>query len=155
MSDSTNINNELDQYGVWVKNPPHTESLEDSLPDFSFLENTAAQDEQLTFENDDTALSADELLNITNSISTEEVAEETPAPEATDEVSLDDFMSDDFSILNVCAVMGTPYKSVGTAGIKKVEKWNYQCTGCLKWYKEKQDECPICGSPMRAHRKKR
>lgn len=63
-------------------------------------------------------------------------------------------LSDDFSILNLCTVMGIPNRSVGTGGIKKVEKWNYQCIGCMKWFKEKQDECPICGSPMRAHRKR-
>ena len=63
-------------------------------------------------------------------------------------------LSDDFSILNVCARMGIKNRSVGTAGIKKIEKWNYQCIGCKKWFKEKSEECPICGSPMRAHRKK-
>ena len=62
-------------------------------------------------------------------------------------------LSDDFSIQNVCTRLGIPYKPVGTKGIKKVEKWNYQCIGCKKWYKEKMDECPICGSPMKAHRK--
>ena len=62
--------------------------------------------------------------------------------------------SDDYSIENVCARLGLDYRSVGTGGIKKVEKWNYQCIGCKKWYKEKMDECPICGSPMKAHRKK-
>lgn len=62
--------------------------------------------------------------------------------------------SDDFSIQNVCARMGIDYKAIGTKGIKKVERWNYQCIGCKKWYKEKMDECPICGSPMRSHRKR-
>ena len=62
--------------------------------------------------------------------------------------------SDDFSIENVCARLNIAYRSVGTGGIKKVEKWNYQCIGCKKWYKEKMDECPICGSPMKAHRKR-
>ena len=62
--------------------------------------------------------------------------------------------SDDYSIENVCTRLGIQYRPVGTGGIKKVEKWNYQCIGCKKWYKEKMDECPICGSPMKAHRKK-
>ena len=61
--------------------------------------------------------------------------------------------SDDYSIENVCTRLGIQYRPVGTGGIKKVEKWNYQCIGCKKWYKEKMDECPICGSPMKAHRK--
>ena len=63
-------------------------------------------------------------------------------------------MSDDFSILNLCTVMGIENVPVGTQGIKRVEKWNYRCIGCGKWFKEKADECPICGSPMRAHRKR-
>ena len=62
--------------------------------------------------------------------------------------------SDDYSIENVCTRLGIQYRPVGTGGIRKVEKWNYQCIGCKKWYKEKMDECPICGSPMKAHRKK-
>lgn len=63
-------------------------------------------------------------------------------------------LSDDFSIENVCSKLGIQYRPVGTGGIKKVEKWNYQCIGCKKWFKEKMPECPICGSPMKAHRKK-
>ena len=62
--------------------------------------------------------------------------------------------SDDYSIENICTRLGIQYRPVGTGGIRKVEKWNYQCIGCKKWYKEKMDECPICGSPMKAHRKK-
>jgi len=63
-------------------------------------------------------------------------------------------LTDDFSIQNVCSIMKIEYRSVGTPGIKKVEKWNYRCIGCGKWYKEKMNDCPICGSPMKAHRKK-
>jgi len=63
-------------------------------------------------------------------------------------------MTDDFSIQNVCSIMGIEYKPVGTEGIKRVEKWNYRCNGCGKWYKEKADDCPICGSSMKAYRKR-
>ena len=62
--------------------------------------------------------------------------------------------SDDYSIENVCTRLGIQYRPVGTGGIRKVETWNYQCIGCKKWFKEKMDECPICGSPMKAHRKR-
>ncbi|MCL2785629.1 MAG: nucleic acid-binding protein [Methanomassiliicoccaceae archaeon] len=62
--------------------------------------------------------------------------------------------TDDFSIQNVCGIMGIEYRSVGTGGIKKIEKWNYRCVGCGRWYKEKSDDCPVCGSSMRAHRKR-
>jgi UPF0271 protein len=63
-------------------------------------------------------------------------------------------LSDDYSIQNTARAMGIPCRGVGQAGITRKEKWNYQCTGCGKWYKEKLDECPICGSPLRAHRKR-
>jgi UPF0271 protein len=62
--------------------------------------------------------------------------------------------TDDYSIQNVASMLGIPYRAVGMAGIKKVVKWNYQCMGCKKWYKEKQPDCPICGSQMKACRRK-
>ncbi|MDR1405076.1 MAG: nucleic acid-binding protein [Candidatus Methanoplasma sp.] len=63
-------------------------------------------------------------------------------------------LSDDYSIQNVSKIMGMPFRSVGTKGITKTEKWNYRCVGCGKWFKERPDECPICGSGMKACRKK-
>lgn len=64
-------------------------------------------------------------------------------------------LSDDYSIQNVARVLGLGFRPVGTKGISKVAKWNYRCVGCGKWYKEKYPECPVCGSSMRACRKKR
>ncbi|MDR2866044.1 MAG: nucleic acid-binding protein [Methanomassiliicoccaceae archaeon] len=63
-------------------------------------------------------------------------------------------LTDDFSIQNVCSIMHIEYRPVGMKGIKKVEKWNYRCNGCGKWYKEKQNDCPVCGSSMKACRKR-
>ena len=63
-------------------------------------------------------------------------------------------LTDDYSIQNVAKSMGIPYRSVGTKGIKKKFRWNYRCIGCGKWYKERLEECLICGSGMKAHRKK-
>ncbi|MDR0778093.1 MAG: nucleic acid-binding protein [Methanomassiliicoccaceae archaeon] len=63
-------------------------------------------------------------------------------------------LTDDYSIQNVCKIMGIEYRPVGTEGIKKTEKWNYRCNGCGKWYPEKMNDCPICGSSMKAHRKR-
>lgn len=63
-------------------------------------------------------------------------------------------LTDDYSIQNTARIMGIPYRAVGQNGIKKVEKWNYRCNGCGKWFKEKADECPICGSSMRSYRKR-
>ncbi|MDR3205577.1 MAG: nucleic acid-binding protein [Candidatus Methanoplasma sp.] len=62
-------------------------------------------------------------------------------------------LSDDYSIQNVAAILGIDYKGVGMASIKKVEKWNYKCVGCGKWFKEKSSECPICGSAMKGFRR--
>ena len=62
-------------------------------------------------------------------------------------------LTDDYSIQNTAKIMGIPYRAVGQTGIKKVEKWNYRCNGCGKWFKEKSEECPICGSSMRSYRK--
>ncbi len=63
-------------------------------------------------------------------------------------------LSDDYSIQNVARIMGIGFRPVGMKGIQKVYRWNYQCIGCRKWYKEKMAECPICGSPMKACRHK-
>ena len=41
-------------------------------------------------------------------------------------------LSDDYSIQNVARILGIPFRAVGTAGIRKVAKWNYQCIGCKK-----------------------
>lgn len=62
--------------------------------------------------------------------------------------------SDDYSIQNVAKIMGLGFRPIGMKGIEKVVKWNYKCIGCGKWFKEKQPDCPICGSPMKACRKK-
>ncbi|MDR3074791.1 MAG: nucleic acid-binding protein [Candidatus Methanoplasma sp.] len=63
-------------------------------------------------------------------------------------------LSDDYSIQNVSRIMGIPFRPVGMKGIDKVEKWNYRCKGCGKWFKEKSDECPVCGHGMKACRKR-
>jgi len=63
-------------------------------------------------------------------------------------------LSDDYSIQNVSKIIGIPFRAVGMKEITKVEKWNYKCTGCGKWFKENMPECPICGHEMRSHRKR-
>jgi UPF0271 protein len=63
-------------------------------------------------------------------------------------------LTDDYSIQNVSKILGVEYRPVGTSGIKKVEKWNYRCSGCGKWFKENVNECPICGHSARPYRKR-
>ena len=65
-----------------------------------------------------------------------------------------EILTDDYSIQNVASILNIPYRPVGMQGIKKVEKWNYRCVGCGKWYKEDVKECSICGHSLRSHRKK-
>lgn len=117
MSDSNNTN-ELDSYGVWVKTPPKTVDssnetspadtldLNNDLPDFSDLD---VIDEPLTdsvdYDNNDTALSAEELSAIAGvtSDTTEEIEmpesfeniTETPVEPSSsgeEEISLDEFL---------------------------------------------------------------
>lgn len=64
-------------------------------------------------------------------------------------------LSDDYSIQNTAHVLGLECRPVGTKGITKVAKWSYRCIGCGKWYKQTMPECPICGSALRACRRKR
>lgn len=92
MSDSTDNTNELDSYGVWVKNTPaaddsNTNSPDDfnfsdslDIPDFEesqseeinsdfsdiFSDQTAVEEPSMDTDSNDTTLTSDELLNITN-----------------------------------------------------------------------------------------
>jgi hypothetical protein len=101
MSDSKDTN-ELDSYGVWVKTPPKTvdsstadtnQNLDDfnldtDLPDFSDLD---VIDEPVTedYDNNDTALSAEELSAITGV--TQDTAEEAQETSEITESSVPDF----------------------------------------------------------------
>ena len=109
MKDSTDKNNELDQYGVWVKTPPHSadansaphtsESIDETLPDFSFLDTPSESAEDASkdkpFEQEDTSLTPDELSHITGSVAQSEPAEEHKSGE--EEISLDDFITGGFT----------------------------------------------------------
>src|SRR5574344_1641141 len=117
MKDTTDKNNELDQYGVWVKTPPHStdtgsttpdassSEVDSLLPDFSFMDadSSTASDDTLpkTFETDETSLTPDELSHITGSVSTDSTTPtETAEPVASsgeEEISLDDFITGGFS----------------------------------------------------------
>ena len=107
MSDSTENTNELDSYGVWVKNSKQEEPADDlnftdslDLPDFeestdldeADFSDMFKEDDTLNLDSsqDDTTLTDDELLNITNGDGIE-IAEE---PFAEEEQSLDDISFD-------------------------------------------------------------
>ncbi|NLU46052.1 MAG: nucleic acid-binding protein [Euryarchaeota archaeon] len=63
-------------------------------------------------------------------------------------------LTDDYSIQNVARLMSVPFRPVGQTGITRTERWNYRCVGCGRWYKEKLDDCPVCGSGMKGFRKR-
>jgi pilus assembly protein FimV len=125
MTDSTDNTKGLDSYGVWVKRPVEntdtsprktTAQFEDfnldaDLPDFSTLDDNLSSDPDAG--PDDTMLTSDELLNITEE--TENIpqspsqpvsgtdsdvpvlSESIPEAQEEKEISLDDFMNEDFS----------------------------------------------------------
>lgn len=61
-------------------------------------------------------------------------------------------VSDDYSIENICSYAGIDFLPVSTKGIKRVFKYRYRCTGCGRYYKRCYEECPVCGSTLRARR---
>lgn len=108
MKDTTDKNNELDQYGVWVKTPPHTSSdapsaNQDSiLPDFSFMDADATSSPSSnsnTFDTDETSLTPDELSRITGSVDDTAKQKDSDDQSSTkeEEISLDDFITGGFS----------------------------------------------------------
>ncbi len=57
-------------------------------------------------------------------------------------------VTDDYSIQNVLKIVGIPYRSVLTEGIKGIYRWVKVCKGCKKKYPPEYifDECEICGT---------
>ena len=136
MSDSTENTKDIDSYGVWVKRPPQDAAadeldLENDLPDFSDLDNFSDTDnlfqgepevaDNFSFDalddTEDTALSAEELSNISEDFTLEETTEEAPvnsesleqenaepkAEEPSGDTSFEDMLDDlpDFGDLNI------------------------------------------------------
>jgi len=58
-------------------------------------------------------------------------------------------ISDDYSIQNICSVLGIEYRGLSERGINEVWEWKYRCTGCKKIFDSPVQECPICGSPVK------
>lgn len=61
-------------------------------------------------------------------------------------------VTDDYSIQNLCRVMGVPFEPILTPGIKETWTWSYRCTGCGRTWPEWHEECPTCGSPLKTAR---
>jgi len=63
-------------------------------------------------------------------------------------------VSDDYSIQNVARAMKIEYISGVQSGIKEVYTWSLRCKGCGRFYENKIDNCPVCGSGLKTVRKK-
>lgn len=59
-------------------------------------------------------------------------------------------LTDDYSMQNVLKIIGIPYGSIITDGIKGVYNWKKVCEGCKKEYPDDYpfDDCEICGSKI-------
>lgn len=59
-------------------------------------------------------------------------------------------LTDDYSMQNVLKIIGIPYDSIITEGIKGVYNWKKVCEGCKKEYSDDYpfDDCEICGSKI-------
>ncbi len=64
-------------------------------------------------------------------------------------------LTDDYSIQNLAAYLGVPYRPVGMRGIKKVFKWRYKCVGCGRVFDKEMPECSVCGSQLRTVRSRK
>ena len=117
MSDSTDNTNELDSYGVWVKNTKQDEGTDDGLnfadsldlPDFeendslddSDFSDMFKEDDSINLDtsSDDTTLTDDELMNITSGDGIEIAeAEVEPTNDSLDEVDFSSEIGEDFNV---------------------------------------------------------
>ena len=117
MSDSTDNTNELDSYGVWVKNTNQDEGTDDALnfadsldlPDFeendtlddSDFSDMFKEDDTINLDSssDDTTLTDDELLNITNGDGIEIAeADAGQTDDSLNEVDFSTEIGDDFNV---------------------------------------------------------
>lgn len=65
-------------------------------------------------------------------------------------------ITDDYTIQNTLKIMGIPFSSILTNGIKEVYNWVKICSGCKKQYDDSYpfDDCEICGSGLYKRRVK-
>lgn len=59
-------------------------------------------------------------------------------------------LTDDYSLQNLAAYLGVPYRPVGLKGIREVRKWRWRCVGCGKVFDKEMPECPVCGSRLKS-----
>jgi UPF0271 protein len=59
-------------------------------------------------------------------------------------------LTDDYSVQNLAAYLGVPYRPVGLEGIKDMRRWRWRCLGCGRVFEQEMPECPVCGSKLRS-----
>ena len=63
--------------------------------------------------------------------------------------------TDDYSLQNVCRSVNHPFEAVSNKKSKQQWSWELRCIGCRATKKadsQKEQECDICGSPMKVKR---
>ncbi len=67
-----------------------------------------------------------------------------------------ELITEDRSMQNTAQFMGIRWRGL-SGGIRKVYTWQKVCTGCMGRFDTSSDECPVCGSDLKARsvRKKR
>lgn len=61
-------------------------------------------------------------------------------------------VTDDYTMLDVANRLGVRTQTVNQAGIAGTLDFRPRCSGCGRWFDapQKNDECPVCGSPVKA-----
>ncbi len=63
--------------------------------------------------------------------------------------------TDDYSLQNVCRSVDHPFEAVSNKRSRQQWSWELRCIGCRATKKadsQKEEECEICGSPMKVKR---
>ena len=63
--------------------------------------------------------------------------------------------TDDYSLQNICRSVSHPFEAVSNKRSKQQWSWELRCIGCRATKKadsQKEEECDICGSPMKVKR---
>ena len=66
--------------------------------------------------------------------------------------------TDDYSLQNVCRSLNHPFESVSNKKSKQQWSWELRCIGCRASKKvdsHDEQECDICGSPMKVKRSRK
>ena len=66
--------------------------------------------------------------------------------------------TDDYSLQNVCRSLDHPFESVSNKKSKQQWSWELRCIGCRASKKadsKNEQECEICGSPMKVKRSRK